>query len=56
MTFCAAVVGGGTVAFGFSVTRSASAYPAQTGPSPYGDLQTADANGIMLPQGFTSKC
>lgn len=51
----AAVVGAGTVAFGFSVTRPAIAYPAKTGPSPYGSLLGADANGIMLPQGFTSR-
>jgi secreted PhoX family phosphatase len=51
----AAVAGGTTVAFGFSVTREAIAYPAQTGPSPYGALQTADANGIQLPANFTSR-
>ena len=52
----AAVLGVGTsVAFGFSVTREAIAYPAKTGPSPYGSLQAADANGIMLPNGFTSR-
>lgn len=52
----AAVVGVGTsIAFGFSVTREAIAYPAQTGPSPYGDLLPADANGIRLPEGFTSR-
>ncbi|GAA4431591.1 DUF839 domain-containing protein [Actinokineospora soli] len=43
------------MALGFSVSRQALAYPAQTGPSPYGPLQAADANGIMLPQGFTSR-
>ncbi|SDD39440.1 alkaline phosphatase PhoX [Actinokineospora iranica] len=51
----AAVVSAGSVALGFSVTRQALAYPAQTGTSPYGALQAADANGIMLPQGFTSR-
>ncbi len=51
----AAVAGAGTVAFGFSVTPTAIAYPAQTGPSPYGELQAADANGIMLPSGFSSR-
>lgn len=51
----AAVVGTGTVAFGFSVPRTALAYAAQTGPSPYGGLQSADTNGIMLPEGFTSR-
>ncbi|MDT0309949.1 DUF839 domain-containing protein [Streptomyces sp. DSM 44917] len=50
-----AVVGAGTVAFGFTMTRESFGYPAQTGPSPYGPLQPADANGILLPQGFTSR-
>ncbi|MFI0467964.1 alkaline phosphatase PhoX [Saccharopolyspora sp. 5N102] len=51
----AAVAGGTTIAFGFSVTREAIAYPAQTGPSPYGPLQAADVNGIQLPANFTSR-
>ncbi len=52
----AAVIGTPTaVAFGFSVAPQALAFPAQTGPSPYGGLQAADARGIMLPQGFTSR-
>jgi secreted PhoX family phosphatase len=52
----AAVVGTSTsVAFGFSVTPEALAFPAQTGPGPYGGLLAADANGIMLPKGFTSR-
>ncbi|MEV0699855.1 alkaline phosphatase PhoX [Saccharopolyspora sp. NPDC050389] len=51
----AAVAGGTTIAFGFSVTREAIAYPAQTGPSPYGPLQAADANGIQLPANFASR-
>ncbi|WP_199435187.1 alkaline phosphatase PhoX [Qaidamihabitans albus] len=51
----AAVVGTSAAALGFSVTRQAIAYPAQTGPSPYGPLRTADANGIQLPAGFTSR-
>jgi secreted PhoX family phosphatase len=50
-----AVVGTGAVAFGFTMTRESFAYPAQTGTSPYGPLQAADANGIMLPSGFTSR-
>ena len=32
-----------------------AAAPAKIGAGPYGPLQTADANGVMLPQGFTSK-
>ncbi|WP_309112556.1 alkaline phosphatase PhoX [Saccharothrix sp.] len=51
----AAVAGGGSMAFGFTLWSEALAYPAQTGPSPYGSLQTADANGIQLPSGFTSR-
>jgi secreted PhoX family phosphatase len=50
-----AVIGTGTVALGFTMTRESFAYPAQTGTSPYGALQTADANGIMLPSGFSSR-
>ncbi|MGW0732763.1 alkaline phosphatase PhoX [Streptomyces sp. NPDC002851] len=50
-----AVVGAGSVAFGFTMTRESLAYPAKTGPSPYGALQSADANGIMLPAGFSSR-
>jgi secreted PhoX family phosphatase len=45
----------GTVALGFSVPRAALGAPAQTGASPYGPLRSADANGIMLPKGFTSR-
>lgn len=52
----AAVVGAGTsVALGFSVTRVAIASPATAGTSPYGDLLPPDANGVMLPEGFTSR-
>lgn len=35
--------------------RQALAAPAVAGPSPYGDLGAADANGLMLPPGFTSR-
>ncbi|WP_424187174.1 alkaline phosphatase PhoX [Actinokineospora sp. G85] len=51
----AAVIGTGTVALGFTMTRESLAYPAKTGPSPYGALQAANSHGIMLPQGFTSR-
>ncbi|QUH03102.1 DUF839 domain-containing protein [Saccharopolyspora erythraea] len=52
----AAVLGVGTsVAFGFSVTREAIAFPALPGTSPYGELLPPDANGLMLPEGFTSR-
>ncbi|MGW7356173.1 alkaline phosphatase PhoX [Streptomyces sp. NPDC054802] len=51
----AAAVGAGTAAFSGSLWRQAAAYPALPGTSPYGSLQSADANGIMLPAGFTSR-
>ncbi|MEW5633231.1 translocation protein TolB, partial [Streptomyces hydrogenans] len=34
---------------------AAYAAPAQPGTGPYGALGSADANGIMLPAGFTSR-
>ncbi|GGM39981.1 hypothetical protein GCM10012275_08620 [Longimycelium tulufanense] len=55
-TFLRAMIGtGATMALGFTMTRPALGYPAQTGTSPYGPLRPADANGIMLPEGFTSR-
>ncbi len=51
----AAVIGAGVTAFGNRLSGSALAAPAQNGPSPYGPLQAADANGIQLPAGFTSR-
>jgi secreted PhoX family phosphatase len=51
----AAAIGVGAAAFSGSLWRQAAAYPALPGPSPYGSLQSADANGIMLPQGFSSR-
>jgi secreted PhoX family phosphatase len=51
----AAVVGAGVTAFGNTLTPAALAAPAQNGPSPYGPLQAANANGIQLPAGFTSR-
>ncbi|MEV0371810.1 alkaline phosphatase PhoX [Streptomyces sp. NPDC050636] len=51
----AAAIGVGAAAFSGSLWRQAAAYPALPGPSPYGSLQSADANGIMLPAGFTSR-
>ncbi|GAA2497932.1 DUF839 domain-containing protein [Streptomyces thermolineatus] len=51
-----AVVGGGVAAFGGSLWRGAAvAAPAQPGTGPYGALGAADANGIRLPAGFTSR-
>jgi secreted PhoX family phosphatase len=46
---------GGSVALGFTMPREALGSPAQNGPSPYGPLRPADANGIMLSAGFTSR-
>jgi secreted PhoX family phosphatase len=51
----AAAAGGVTVALGFTMSRSAIAAPAQSGPSPYGPLQPADRRGLRLPPGFTSR-
>lgn len=52
----AAVLGAGAAAFSGSLWRQAAvAYPALPGTGPYGALQSADANGIMLPSGFTSR-
>jgi secreted PhoX family phosphatase len=52
----ASVVGVGALAFGPAFWRDAlAATPAQPGPGPYGPLQPADANGIMLPAGFKSR-
>ncbi|MFD7441875.1 alkaline phosphatase PhoX [Streptomyces sp. NPDC059909] len=51
-----AVIGGTAAAFGGTLMQGAAyAAPAQPGPSPYGPLGAADANGIMLPSGFTSR-
>lgn len=35
--------------------RTALGQEAQAGPSPYGELQGPDENGLMLPEGFTSR-
>ncbi|MEV2199232.1 alkaline phosphatase PhoX [Streptomyces fradiae] len=51
-----AVAGGAAAAFGYTLMRGAAyAAPAQPGPGPYGALGTADANGLQLPAGFTSR-
>ncbi|MEW2553717.1 PhoX family protein [Streptomyces zhihengii] len=51
-----AVVGTSAAAFGFTLWQgAASAAPAQPGAGPYGALGAADANGIQLPAGFTSR-
>ena len=51
----ASVIGTGALAFGSAFWRDALAAPAQPGPGPYGPLQPADANGLMLPKGFSSR-
>jgi hypothetical protein len=45
------MVGVGVTTFGNTLTPSAMAAPAQNGPSPYGPLPAADANGVQLPAG-----
>lgn len=45
----------GVLALGPSFWREALAAPATVGDGPYGPLQPADANGLMLPQGFRSR-
>lgn len=50
------LLGAGALTFGPGFWRNAVAAPvAKVGDGPYGPLQAADANGIMLPQGFTSR-
>jgi uncharacterized protein len=39
----------------FRSARAGAAKPAQSAVGPYGPLQPPDANGLMLPQGFTSR-
>jgi len=46
---------GGAVALGFTMPREALGYPAQSGAGPYGALGAINANGAMLPAGFTSR-
>ncbi|MGP3926953.1 alkaline phosphatase PhoX [Streptomyces sp. 8N616] len=52
----AAVIGTSAAVFGGTLSHGAAyAAPAQLGTSPYGPLGAADANGIQLPSGFTSR-
>ncbi|MEC7053814.1 alkaline phosphatase PhoX [Streptomyces violaceochromogenes] len=52
----AAVLGGTSAALGGTLWRGAAyAVPAQPGTGPYGPLGSPDANGIRLPNGFTSR-
>ncbi|MFD9727998.1 alkaline phosphatase PhoX [Streptomyces sp. NPDC059072] len=51
-----AVIGSSAAAFGGTLMHGAAyAAPAQPGTGPYGALGAADANGIMLPAGFSSR-
>ncbi|MFI8516905.1 alkaline phosphatase PhoX [Streptomyces sp. NPDC085481] len=51
-----AVIGTSAAAFGGTLWGGAAfAAPAQPGAGPYGALGAADANGIQLPSGFTSR-
>ncbi|MCX4822934.1 PhoX family protein [Streptomyces sp. NBC_01142] len=51
-----AVISTSAAAFGGTLWRGAAhADPAQPGAGPYGALGSADANGIQLPGGFTSR-
>jgi hypothetical protein len=59
-TFLRSVVGkaavtGVATSLGAGFWERALAGPAQPGPSPYGPLLAADANGVRLPAGFTSR-
>ncbi|MER6958652.1 MULTISPECIES: alkaline phosphatase PhoX [unclassified Streptomyces] len=52
----AAAIGGSSAVLGGTLWRGAAyAAPAQPGTGPYGALGAADANGIRLPSGFTSR-
>ncbi|MFD4526766.1 alkaline phosphatase PhoX [Streptomyces sp. NPDC058470] len=52
----AAVLSGSSAVLGGTLWRGAAyAAPAQPGTGPYGALGAADANGIQLPTGFTSR-
>jgi hypothetical protein len=51
----AAALGGGAALTGSLWHAVALAAPAQNGPGPYGPPGPADANGVQLPAGFTSR-
>jgi secreted PhoX family phosphatase len=51
----ASVLGTTTLAVSGSLWEGAFADPAQNAAGPYGPLQAADANGIRLPAGFSSR-
>lgn len=49
------VAAAGALSFNPSFLRGAFAREAKPGPSPYGPLGAPDANGIRLPEGFSSR-
>lgn len=49
------LVAAGALAFGPSFWQQALAAPVRQGAGPYGPLQDPDANGLMLPDGFSSR-
>jgi len=51
----AGAAAGATLALGPSFWRDAYAAPVRIGTGPYGRLLKADANGVMLPNGFRSR-
>jgi uncharacterized protein DUF839/WD40 repeat protein len=51
----ATVVAGGSTVVAGGLWQQAFAGPAQPGPGPYGPLRAADALGIQLPEGFSSR-
>jgi secreted PhoX family phosphatase len=51
----ATMAGAGGLALPFTAWSAAYAAPAQNAGGPYGPLLAADANGIALPAGFTSR-
>ena len=51
----ASVMGAGALAFGPAFWREALAAPVSAGRGPYGPLRPPDPNGIMLPEGFSSR-
>jgi hypothetical protein len=54
-TVLRATVAGAAAFSGSLWAGAAHAAPAQPGVGPYGPLGSADANGIQLPAGFTSR-
>jgi hypothetical protein len=48
-------IAAGTLSFNPAFLRGAFARQARPGPSPYGELGSPDANGLRLPEGFSSR-